>query len=185
MKFSEKPRQEVSTGSMADIAFLLLIFFLVTTQIQTDHGLQLRLPPDQDEPPEQPIHERNLFKIQVNSNDKVLVENETMEDLGLLKEAVMNFISNHGKDENLSDSPIDAVVSIKTDRDTSYARYIEILDLVQGAYYSLRAEKAGISVKEYRNLDLSEPDQFAIYQKGKEGIPMQISIAEPTNVSRD
>lgn len=92
---------EVSSGSMADIAFLLLIFFLVTTTIANDKGIAMLLPPKPDpNEPEQDIelHERNIFKILANSNDLLLVEDEpfrgTMTDL---KEDVKKFVLNFGK----------------------------------------------------------------------------------------
>lgn len=95
---SRKP-PEVSSGSMADIAFLLLIFFLVTTTIANDKGIAMLLPPPPD--PEQEeieikLQERNIFKILANSQDRLLVENEpftgTMEDLKLeVKTFILNF----------------------------------------------------------------------------------------------
>ena len=93
-----KGSQEVNAGSMADIAFLLLIFFLVTTQIATNKGLTLLLPPKQDE--EEPIEikqqQRNIFKIQVNSLDKLLVEDEPLEDISQIRDMVYDFVLNFG-----------------------------------------------------------------------------------------
>lgn len=92
---------EVSSGSMADIAFLLLIFFLVTTTIANDKGLAMRLPPPPD--PNKPIDdvkipERNIFKILANSQDQLLVEDEPWRgDVSLLSEEVKKFILNFGK----------------------------------------------------------------------------------------
>jgi biopolymer transport protein ExbD len=180
MRFQRPSKQKLSAGSMADIAFLLLIFFLVTTQIRSEQGLQLRLPPKTAEIIDKPVNERNLFKIQINSADKLLVENEPYPDESKLKDDVKGFLINHGKDPDLSVSPEQAVVSVKTDRGTSYARFISILDKVKGAYYELRAEQAGISTEEYRNLDPSKPEDLILFEKGKKGFPMQISIAEPT-----
>jgi len=83
---------------MADIAFLLLIFFLVTTQIATNKGLTLLLPPKQedDEPIEIKQQQRNIFKIQVNSEDKLLVEDEPLNDVSLIREMVYDFVLNFG-----------------------------------------------------------------------------------------
>ncbi|HMP99707.1 MAG TPA: biopolymer transporter ExbD, partial [Cyclobacteriaceae bacterium] len=150
---------EINSSSMADIAFLLLIFFLVTTTIANDRGLSIMLPP----PPEQleqmdiKIPEKNLFKIQVNSFDKVLVEGEPMEDFSKLRPMIKEFILNFGapdadyvqvynampaslkglskRDPRSSDHPKVAIVTYKTDRGTSYKTYIELLDEIQGAYY--------------------------------------------------
>ncbi|MEQ9230535.1 MAG: biopolymer transporter ExbD, partial [Cyclobacteriaceae bacterium] len=91
---------EVSSGSMADIAFLLLIFFLVTTTIANDKGIILLLPPpDEDvETPEIDIPQKNLFKILANSSDQLLVEDEPFDkDPKELKEEVKKFILNFGK----------------------------------------------------------------------------------------
>ena len=77
---AKRPLPEVNAGSMADIAFLLLIFFLVTTTIESDYGITRKLPPIQDENVEPPvIKERNIFKVLINSSDELLVEDEIME----------------------------------------------------------------------------------------------------------
>jgi len=93
-----KGSQEVNAGSMADIAFLLLIFFLVTTQIATNKGLTLLLPPKQedDEPIEIKQQQRNIFKIQVNSADRLLVEDEPLDDIGQIRDMVYDFVLNFG-----------------------------------------------------------------------------------------
>lgn len=93
-----RDKQEVNAGSMADIAFLLLIFFLVTTQIATNKGLTLLLPPKQedDEPLEIKQNQKNVFKIQVNSADRLLVEDEPMDDPSLIREMVYDFVLNFG-----------------------------------------------------------------------------------------
>lgn len=94
----DKGSQEVNAGSMADIAFLLLIFFLVTTQIATNKGLTLLLPPknEDDEPLEIKQNQKNVFKIQVNSADRLLVEDEPLEDVTLIREMVYDFVLNFG-----------------------------------------------------------------------------------------
>lgn len=95
----DKGSQEVNAGSMADIAFLLLIFFLVTTQIATNKGLTLLLPPKQeeDEPIEIKQQERNLFKIQINSEDRLLVEENPLTDVSEIRDMVYDFVLNFGK----------------------------------------------------------------------------------------
>lgn len=94
----DKGSQEVNAGSMADIAFLLLIFFLVTTQIATNKGLTLLLPPKQedDEPIEIKQQQRNIFKIQVNSADRLLVEDEPLDDITEIRDMVYDFVLNFG-----------------------------------------------------------------------------------------
>jgi len=177
---------EIPNASMADIAFLLLTFFLVTTTIANDRGLSLQLPPppEPQKDEEVKIKEHNLFKIQINSNDALLVEGNPLSDVSGLKEEIKKFILNRGADPLSSDSPEKAIVSYKTDRGTSHKRFIEILDLIQGAYYDVYAEQAGVTNAKFREAasDLGNPANKAIYDKGRQGIPMQISIAEPTKV---
>ncbi|KYG80546.1 biopolymer transport protein ExbD [Roseivirga ehrenbergii] len=105
--------QEVNAGSMADIAFLLLIFFLVTTQIATNKGLTLLLPPKQDEEEPEPVkqQERNIFKIQVNSLNKLMVEGETLDDPSLIGDMVYDFILNFGKMSDVEKGPTGEKVS--------------------------------------------------------------------------
>ena len=176
---------EIPNASMADIAFLLLTFFLVTTTISNDRGLSIQLPP----PPEAKtddvkIQEHNMFKIQVNSSDALLVEGNPMSDISGLKDEIKKFVLNRGVDPENSDSPEKAIVSYKTDRGTSHKRFIEILDIIQGAYYDIYAEQAGVTNQKFREAasDLQDPSNKIIYDKGRLGIPMNVSIAEPTKV---
>ena len=85
---AKRSAPEVNAGSMADIAFLLLIFFLVTTTIETDAGINRKLPPMEEiiDPPI--IKERNIFTVVVNKNNQILVEEELMDLSDLRKEAV-------------------------------------------------------------------------------------------------
>ena len=88
---------EINAGSMADIAFLLLIFYLVTTTMDTDKGINRKLPPFDEElvedPP--PIKERNIFTVLVNSNDQLLVEDEYLQ-ISELRVKAMEFVDNNG-----------------------------------------------------------------------------------------
>jgi biopolymer transport protein ExbD len=174
---------EVNAGSMADIAFLLLIFFLVSTQMASDKGILMQLPPKPDPnlpPPEVKANERNIFKIQVNSQDQLLVEDEPLADVTALKEMVQDFVLNPNNDENLSENPEEAIVSLKTDRGSSYEIFINVLDQLHGAYNEIYAKRAGITLDQWNNLDKEDPKQAALYEKGRAGIPKQISIAQPT-----
>ncbi len=176
---------EIPNASMADIAFLLLTFFLVTTTIANDKGLSIQLPAPLD--PNQPkveFQQHNLFTIQVNSSDALLVEGEPMDDVSGLKEQIKKFILNRGADPESSDSPEKAIVTYKTDRGTSHKRFVQILDIIQNAYYDVWAEQAGVTNAAYREAasDTSDPMNKEIYEKGRKGIPMAISIAEPTKV---
>ncbi|MFZ1808341.1 MAG: biopolymer transporter ExbD [Cyclobacteriaceae bacterium] len=178
-----KPLPEIPNASMADIAFLLLTFFLVTTTMPNDKGLSMQLPPPPEAQPEDiKIPERNMFKIQVNSSDALLVEGDPMLEVDGLKDMIKKFILNNGADPKSSDSPEKAIVSLKTDRGTTHKRFVEILDIAQGAYYDIYADQAGVTNEEFRKIasDLNDPENQRLYNKGRAGIPMAISIAEPT-----
>ncbi|WP_324720461.1 ExbD/TolR family protein [Salinimicrobium sp. HB62] len=146
---------EVNAGSLADIAFLLLIFFLVTTTIETDSGISRKLPPMQDENVEPPIiKEKNIFQVIVNRNNDLLVEDELME-LKDLREAAIAFLDNGGGvgpeacdycqgagDPTSSDNPIKAVIMLVNDRQTEYGTYIAVQNELVGAYNELRNRTA-------------------------------------------
>ncbi len=166
---------DIDGSSLADIAFLLLIFFLVVTTIDVDTGIGLVLPPipDDIEPP--PVRERNLMNILVNAQGMVLI-NEQPSAIASVREQVREFINNHGADPDLSESPDDAIVSIKTDRRTPYNVYIDMLDEVMGAYEELRhqasMEQFGVP---FSSLEQGSERRVQI----QEMYPKQISIAEP------
>ena len=105
-----------------------------------------------------------------------------MDDYTEIKDMLIEHVLNPNDNPELAESPQDAIVSFKTDRGTSYEIYINVLDQLQGAYYQIYAERAGISVEEFRALNTSNPKERALYDKGKGDIPMAISIAEPTNI---
>jgi biopolymer transport protein ExbD len=185
---------EIPNASMADIAFLLLTFFLMTTTVANDKGILLTLPPppDPNQPQDIEIQERNLFKVQVNSFDKVLVEGEPwMGTDRELTDKIKVFILNNGVDPESSDNPEKAIVSFKTDRGTTHKKFIEILDAMEAAYNEIYAERAGVTVAQWRELtsDVTAPENKALYDKGrgitpdgKVEIPKNISIAEPTKI---
>ena len=179
MKFNKKSDREINVSSTADIAFLLLIFFLVATTMTVDKGLPIKLPSkiQPDKPIE--IHDRNLFKILINSNNDLMVNDEIRNNAQGLKEEIKKFVMNDGKLPHLSDRPKDAVVSFKTNRGTDYSAFIDILDEIKGAYHEIYADQAGMSATAFRQLDTSKPTEYDIYMSAKEGIPMNISIAEP------
>lgn len=147
---------EVNAGSMADIAFLLLIFFLVTTTIETDAGLDRMLPPL--EPPETDvvIKQKNIFTVNINKNGQLLVEEE-LTQLKDLRTKAMAFLDNGGapsgtsdycnyckgrRDASSSDSPTKAIISLKNDRETKYGTYITVQNELVGAYNDLRNREA-------------------------------------------
>lgn len=166
---------DIDGSSLADIAFLLLIFFLVVTTIDVDTGIGLVLPPipDDIEPP--PVRERNLMNILVNAQGMVLI-NEQPAAVNSVRERVKEFIDNNGADPNLSETPDDAIVSIKTDRQTPYNVYIDMLDEVMGAYAELRHQASmDLFGVPYSSLESNSERQLEI----RELYPKKISIAEP------
>ncbi len=182
---------EVNAGSMADIAFLLLIFFLMTTTMDTDTGLARLLPPPVpvDEPPPPPMNERNVFVVLLNSKNQLLVEGEQLE-ISQLKDKVKEFIDNPLELANLSDKkesddlpyfgivPISkGVISLQNDRGTQYQAYLTVQNELQSAYSELRDDKARQKFRKPFK-DLNEEEQDAI----KEIYPQRISEAEPKNV---
>lgn len=208
-KSKNRLSQEVNAGSMADIAFLLLIFFLVTTTIASDKGITNLLPPKQDPnqpPPEIDLNKRNIFNILVNANDQLLVEDEYLDNTDNLSVQIKEFLLNFGdpteeavalynglppslkalskRDPASSDHPMagGAVVSIKTNRGTSYERYLEVLDQVKRAYFEIYAERVGLTPDQYRALSGKTPAEKELMDRGKEGIPLAISIAEPDKI---
>lgn len=166
---------EIDGSSLADIAFLLLIFFLVVTTIDVDTGIGLVLPPipDDIEPP--PVRERNLMNILVNAQGMVLIDEEPA-SINNVRERVKAFVDNHGEDPDLSVSPDDAIVSIKTDRRTPYNVYIDMLDEVMGAYAELRHQA---SMDRFGVPFSSLEDNSERKEEIQELYPKKISIAEP------
>jgi biopolymer transport protein ExbD len=166
---------EINGSSLADIAFLLLIFFLVVTTIDVDTGIGLVLPPIPDDVEPPPVRERNLMNILVNAQGMVLI-NEQPAAVASVRERLKEFIDNNGADPNMSESPNDAIVSIKTDRRTPYNIYIDMLDEVMGAYaelrYSASMDRFGVP---YSSLEDNSVEQDEI----QEMYPKKISIAEP------
>jgi biopolymer transport protein ExbD len=177
---AKRELQEINAGSMADIAFLLLIFFLVTTTIDSDKGLQILLPPKLENNSEtvRP-KKRNVLNILVNGNDQLLVRGELLE-LRNLTEEVKKHVSNNGRDDSYSESPAKAIVSIKNDRGTSYSMYIRVQNEMKRAYNELRNDEAiKLYGKPYDKLSESEQKRV------NKVFPQKISEAEPENIMGD
>ena len=138
---------DVNAGSMADIAFLLLIFFLVTTTIETDAGLDRMLPPLEPPDTDVIIKQKNIFTVNINKNGQLLVEEELI-DLRELRNKAVAFLDNGGdgtcnyckgrRDASSSDNPTKAIISLKNDRETKYGTYITVQNELVGAYNDLR-----------------------------------------------
>jgi biopolymer transport protein ExbD len=147
---AKRSAPEVNAGSMADIAFLLLIFFLVTTTIETDSGLNRKLPPLEDQVDPPITREKNIFTVLVSKNDQLLVE-EKLADIEDLRSRAISFLDNGGgvgdevceycqgeRNESSSDNPDKAIISLKSDRETSYKVYIAVQNELVAAYNDLR-----------------------------------------------
>ncbi|WP_166962729.1 ExbD/TolR family protein [Yeosuana marina] len=148
---AKRAAPEVNAGSMADIAFLLLIFFLVTTTIETDTGINRKLPPVDDNQEDVIIKQKNIFTVNINRNDDLLVEDERMK-LKDLRAAAVKFLDNGGdgtcnycngkKDPSSSDNPDKAIISLKNDRETSYKMFVAVTNELVAAYNDLRNARA-------------------------------------------
>lgn len=167
---------EVNAGSMADIAFLLLIFFLVTTTIVQDKGITVKLPPwSEEEVDATKLKTRNVFSVLVNANNQLLVRDEPA-DIQQLKDRAKEFIMNPRGMEDLAEKPTKAIISLKNDRGTSYKTYLEVYNELKAAYNELWNEEAE------RKFGVAYSDDMPKEQKReiKSKIPFVLSEAEPT-----
>ena len=209
MARSKREIQEINAGSMADIAFLLLIFFLVTTTMDIDTGLMRVLPPYVEEPPEdQPdVNKRNVFVVLANAQDNLLVEDDYMQ-VEDLKDAAKEFII--GKPNDPSDMRFPEfevagakpsqndliikywgadkrvskqIISLQNDRGTSYDLYIAIQDALASAYQEVRDEvsmnRFGKSYDDLQNGNATEQEQAKAVKKL---VAQRISEAEPKDI---
>ena len=181
----------INSSSTADIAFMLLIFFLTTTSMDTDKGLARRLPPPPDPNVKQDdnlkVKERNVLQVRINKDNQLMVGSEYME-VSQLRAKAKEFIANPNDDETLPEKHVvnipllggdcmvakNHVISVTNDVGTSYQAYIDVQNELVAAYNELRNEKAKSAFgKNYG--DCSEDEQKAI----REFFPQKISEAEP------
>ena len=189
-----KKLPEINSSSTADIAFLLLSFFLMTSNMAQDAGLQRRLPPMPDENQKvqhQKVNRRNIITVKINSADRLMAGNEPI-DVSMLKYKIKEFLVNANNDPKLPEKemkniegygqyPVSkGVISLQNDRGTSYQAYIAAQNEIVKAINELRDDfsKANYG-KPYLNLD---EDQQKIV---REAIPQNISEAEPKDVSKN
>lgn len=206
---AKRSAPEVNAGSMADIAFLLLIFFLVTTTIETDSGLNRKLPPMEDQIDPPIIKEKNILTVVVNKNNQLLVEEKLLE-VDELRSTAVEFLDNGGgqseeacnycrgkKNPSSSDNPDKAIISLKNDRETSYKIYIAVQNELVAAYNELRNREflrlnptMGMNFVEanskYNDPRTSEEVRDELRPKldeVKKMFPQKLSEAEPSKTS--
>ncbi len=180
---------EINASSMADVAFLLLIFFLVATTMDIDSGLNRVLPPWSEQQTDAPdIRERNLMLVHVNKYDQIAVQGELVQ-VSQLKDRAKEWVLNTSNDANLPEKknetidfigeyPVSqGVISLQNDRGTSYEMYIKVQNELTRAFNEIRDElsKAHFG-RTYAELDKEQQDAIA------DAVPMKISEAEPQNI---
>ncbi|SDR74847.1 Biopolymer transport protein ExbD [Gillisia sp. Hel1_33_143] len=199
---AKRTAPEVNAGSMADIAFLLLIFFLVTTTIVSDKGISRKLPPIQDENVEPPIiKQKNIFTVIVNRDNQLLVEDQPMK-VKDLRAAAVKFLDNGAgmgddacsycqgaKDPSSSDNPTKAIISLVNDRKTEYGTYISVQNELVAAYNELRNQATQrLYGKDYIQMENNYNDPSfrgnketlkERLDKVKDMYPQKLSEAEP------
>jgi biopolymer transport protein ExbD len=178
----------INGASCADIAFMLLLFFLLTTSMDTDQGLARKLPP----PPEKnmltdvKVRERNILKIMINTNNQILCGGDYI-DIRQLKDRAKAFILNESNNEHMPEKVTEDVpyfgemtftkfhvISLQNDRGTLYQAYIDVQNELAAAYNELRND---VTMKKWgkRFDDLNEDQQEAV----KIILKQNISEAEP------
>ncbi len=189
-----KKTPEINSSSTADMAFILLCFFLMTTTMDQDKGLQRRLPPMPDpnqQAQDQKVNRRNIIVVKINSADRLLAGNEPMA-VSQLKEKIKEFLVNPNNDPNLPEreekeiegfgtyNVSKGVISLQNDRGTSYQAYMAVQNELVKAVNELRDEFAMANfAKVY--IKCNEDEQKIV----REAIPQNISEAEPKDVSKN
>ena len=182
---------EINAGSMADIAFLLLIFFLVTTTMDVDSGIIRMLPPpiDPNAPPPPPVRERNVFVVLVDQFDRLLVEGQItrIEDI---RNQTKDFLLNPTNDPNMSEKRLEeldhlgevevsrGVISLQNDRGTSYEMYISVQNELAAAINEIRNDVS----QQYFGVRFDDLRDEELITAIRRAVPMQISEAEPKDI---
>lgn len=186
-----KALPEINASSMADIAFLLLIFFLVTVTMDVDTGITRKLPPPVVDNETVDFNQRNIFEILVNSQNMLMVEGKAG-NLETLKDETKHFFLNPNNEDDLPEKKLEqidligevyvskGVVSLKNDRGTSYEMYIKVQNELTRAFQEMRdelsVEKFGTKFNNLTDLAKQEAVQAVI--------PMAISEAEPEDIGK-
>ncbi len=199
---------EVNGGSLADIAFLLLIFFLVTTTMDIDTGITRLLPPEpeEDQETEVRVNKRNVLVVLLNRSDRLMVGGEEMDRLQL-KAKTMEFFTNPLDDPSLPEletkeiefppgsSPLlpadgvwrgsisKGVISLQNDRSTTYGKYLQVQNELVAAVNELRNEFCNLYFdKDFDDLNTAIPAEEQIYDGIRNIYKMNISESEPKNI---
>jgi biopolymer transport protein ExbD len=162
---------EINAGSMADIAFLLLIFFLVTSQIGSDRGLLVKLPPISQTSQEDIVEPRNIMAVKILADGSLLVKDKEVKYENL-KSEIQNFVLNPTSAADNAATPADAVISFSHDDNTPYEFFIKVYNEMQESYNEMRND---LAKKEY-NRDfkaLTDVEKDAI----RKAIPVTITEA--------
>ena len=188
---AKRKLQEINAASMADIAFMLLIFFLVATTMDIDTGLAKRLPPmpEEDQQDDITFRERNIFVVLVNKNDELLVEGEQI-GINELRDKTVEFLTNPQKKDDLPETQVKeiepfgavevskGIISLRNDNGTSYNMYVQVLNELMAAGNYVRDQfciaKLGKKFEDLTNED--------IRKAVGEAVPVVISEAEPKNI---
>ena len=178
---------EINSSSQADIAFLLLCFFLMTTSMDVDYGITRRLPPPVEQNDEDvKVKERNVMNVMVNKNDKLLVNGREVKNVKDLSGLVKDFMTPRPNDETAPEVEVKSfdiignvtmskgVVSLKNDRGTSYEMYILVQNQLAKAFNELKEEMA--MQKLHKHLTQLTEDELKIIN---EAVPVRVSEAEP------
>lgn len=177
----KRNRPSLDASSMADIAFLLLVFFLVTTSMDVDKGILVQLPPSVDLPeprdPE-PYHAREVLEVLVNKNDQLLVEGNRM-PLSELRVETRKHLLNFGSLDDYSTNPSKAIVALQNDRETSYEVYISVYNELKAAYREVRET---IALQTF-NRELHELSKEEMKRLTKELVPLRLSESDPFSVN--
>lgn len=188
---AKKGAPEINAGSMADIAFLLLIFFLVTTTMDVDTGIMRKLPPPVENPDEDvDVNQRNVLKILLNSRNDLMVDGRRM-DISLLKDKTKDFMAIHPDNPDYPevttrfieelDKDVPAskgVVSLKNDRGTSYDMYIQVQNELARAFNEMKDEKS-VELFGLKYTALIDKNKIKAINKI---VPVRVSEAEPEDI---
>ena len=191
---ASKKTPEINGGSMADISFLMLIFFLMVTTMDAETGLSRRLPPmpsEDQQVQDLKVNRRNILDVKINSKDGVMAGGEVIYSDAQLEEIVVEFLTNPTDSDKLPSKKIEniegfgeypvseGIISLQNDRSSSYKKYVEIQNILVKALNNIRDQFAKSNFGKVYN-DLSAEEQEIV----RKAIPNRISESETKDVSK-